>query len=73
MNGPAVKTDLPSARNVRLPIGIDREKLEKRFWAKVNKEGPNGCWIWKAGKNVDGYGCFHIGSGSDSLYSRTRL
>jgi hypothetical protein len=34
-------------------IGIN---LEKSFWSKVNK--TEGCWIWTAGKNHDGYGYF---------------
>lgn len=29
-----------------------------RFWAKVNKQGPNGCWIWTAYIGVGGYGQF---------------
>lgn len=41
----------------------DREKL---FWSKVNKDGPipphcpelGPCWVWKAGKFVEGYGAF---------------
>jgi hypothetical protein len=33
------------------------EKVKSRFLAKVNKEGPNGCWLWKACKvNKEGYG-----------------
>lgn len=31
---------------------------EERFWAKVDKNGENGCWIWTAYKNQDGYGRF---------------
>jgi len=29
-----------------------------RFWAKVDKQ-PEGCWVWQAGKDWDGYGIFH--------------
>lgn len=25
--------------------------LEERFWAKVDKTGDNGCWLWTAGTN----------------------
>ncbi len=30
-----------------------------RFWSKVDKNGPNGCWVWTAAK-VKGYGLFHL-------------
>lgn len=30
----------------------------KRFWAKVDKAGPNGCWIWTASLGSTGYGQF---------------
>jgi hypothetical protein len=26
------------------------------FWSKVNKDGPNGCWLWTGAKNQFGYG-----------------
>ncbi len=31
-----------------------------RFWAKVNKEGPGGCWLWTAAVNGKGYGNFWV-------------
>lgn len=42
---------------------------EKRFWTKVNKDGPipptrpdlGPCWIWTACKNRTGYGKFGLG------------
>jgi hypothetical protein len=41
------------------------QRLEKRFWAKVDKtpgQGPHGdCWGWLSAKNKDGYGLFQIG------------
>jgi hypothetical protein len=30
--------------------------MPERFWSKVNKNGPGGCWIWTACKNEPGYG-----------------
>lgn len=43
-----------------------RQTLEERFWAKVNKESgiimphmDTECWVWTAGKDVNGYGNFH--------------
>lgn len=35
--------------------------VEERFWSKVDKDGPNGCWQWMAGKNPRGYGSFRNG------------
>jgi len=32
--------------------------MESRFWAKVDKNGPNGCWVWTAMKTAAGYGEF---------------
>jgi hypothetical protein len=34
------------------------EKDIIRFWAKVDKNGPNGCWLWTAAKLELGYGIF---------------
>lgn len=30
----------------------------KRFWVKVDKNGPSGCWLWTAHRNSLGYGKF---------------
>lgn len=30
--------------------------LETRFWAKVDKRGPDECWPWTAAVNEHGYG-----------------
>jgi hypothetical protein len=35
--------------------------LEKRFWAKVEKLGPDDCWPWLANKNNKGYGMIRQG------------
>lgn len=31
-----------------------------RFEAKVDFDGPGGCWLWTAGKDWDGYGVFWL-------------
>lgn len=33
-------------------------ELTNRFWDKVDKNGPNGCWVWTACVGKDGYGRF---------------
>lgn len=37
----------------------------ERFWSKVDKNGPNGCWVWTAGTLL-GYGQFR---GSAETYA----
>ena len=33
-----------------------RGTLAERFWAKVEKAGPDECWLWTAGATYRGYG-----------------
>jgi HNH endonuclease len=45
------------------------ERLAKRFWAKVDKDGPipphrpelGPCWVWTAADDKKGYGYFSVG------------
>ena len=42
------------------PSGAVRKRYSdpvKRFWSKVDKTDPNGCWLWVGGKFNSGYGC----------------
>lgn len=45
--------------------------LGDSYWAKVNKEGPNGCWLWTAAIGTSGHGAFnglpHLGPGAHRL------
>lgn len=34
--------------------------LEERFWPKVQKRGPEECWLWSAGKLAGGYGRLRV-------------
>lgn len=36
-----------------------KQVANERFWSKVNKNGPNGCWIW-IGSSDGRYGQFRI-------------
>ena len=37
---------------------MKNKTLEERFWEKVNKNAPNGCWEWTAFCYHHGYGYF---------------
>lgn len=34
--------------------------MEERFFEKIDKNGPNGCWIWTGARSSDGYGSFNV-------------
>ena len=38
---------------------------EERFWTKVDRSNPDGCWLWTATCYPNGYGQFRIGSQID--------
>ena len=44
----------------RHPVGMP---LEEKFWKFVDKNGPNGCWLWTGGLNEKGYGKFNVAMG----------
>lgn len=35
--------------------------LGERFWSKVDRSEPDGCWNWTANRNNNGYGLFRPG------------
>jgi len=37
------------------------QKDEDAFWSQVDKDSADPCWIWKGGKNRDGYGVMWVG------------
>ena len=36
-----------------------KQTVEERFWAMIDKNGPNGCWVWKT-PCPTGYGIFRF-------------
>lgn len=36
-----------------------RPPVEQRFWEKVDRRGPNDCWLWTGCKHGHGYGSFN--------------
>jgi hypothetical protein len=45
--------------------------IEQRFWPKVDKRGPDECWLWKAKrtKGGAGYGLIYSGVGTVMIYA----
>lgn len=39
---------------------VSRHLAEPRFWLKVDRRGPEECWLWTAGKTSKGYGVFYV-------------
>jgi hypothetical protein len=42
------------------------EERVKNFWSRVNKLGPDDCWLWTGGKTKSGYGMVYIGTGASN-------
>lgn len=42
------------------PNSISTGEGLKHFWSKVNVKGPDDCWLWRSGKDKDGYGRFKL-------------
>ena len=38
-------------------------KREEHFWGLVDKDGPNGCWLYTGTISFEGYGYVNIGAG----------
>lgn len=41
---------------------------EERFWNKVQRAGPDDCWLWTAGCSDRGYGTFKVGSATAAAH-----
>ena len=46
-------------------------KREARFWNKVNKNAPNGCWVWTGALWDFGYGRYDIGRKGQRVHRLT--
>lgn len=49
-----------------MKTGPKPKSIADRFWANVQKNGPDDCWLWLGGLTSTGYGQISIGSRSDS-------
>ena len=54
---------VPNTVSLHIPAG---SKAEARFLAKVDLDGPGGCWLWTARIDPGGYGQFWL----DGLHRR---
>lgn len=50
---------------VRMWVGgqlvvLNEEVLEPQFWSKVDRSDSVGCWPWRAGRSVKGYGTLSV-------------
>lgn len=45
----------------RLQHSLGPRPAAVRFWEKVDKAAPGGCWIWQASLFFSGYGQFQVG------------
>jgi hypothetical protein len=57
------------------PLGGDRNhaSLEERFWRRVNRLQPDGCWIWTGKTERNGYGRIQEGGKGSSQIGAHRL
>jgi len=49
-----------------------RGTLEERFWAKVDKRGPDECWEWRGAKR-QGYGAISKGAHGNGVLDAHRV
>lgn len=47
-----------------------RKTLAERFWAKVERRGPDECWPWRGENNGKGYGRIRVGPGRHGPWLR---
>jgi hypothetical protein len=55
----AASSLLAKCQDEGLPQVSEKDRL--RFWAKVDRNGTGGCWLWTAGRIGNGYGQFSVG------------
>jgi hypothetical protein len=65
-------TGLPPKRRGQSKPGrykpVRRPTLEERFWSKVDRSNPDGCWPW-VGRTENGYGLFDRPNGDGTWRS----
>lgn len=54
-------------------MGRPSQPLTDRFWAKVDKQGPDDCWVWLACTDGAGYGRINQGGGQNKMVFAHRV
>ena len=64
---PAIAAPVQKKRKYekRVPSSNKKGSVEERYWAKVDKRGPNDCWPWLAAVTAEGYGFMRGGTRED--------
>lgn len=39
---------------------FDPAELQTKFWSRIDRSGPESCWLWRGGRTGDGYGAVTI-------------
>jgi hypothetical protein len=61
------------ANSARANVGMRTGRagpVEERFWEKVNRSNPDGCWPWTGARTPEGYGRFSVKAGHTVNASR---
>jgi len=57
-----------------LPERPDYARIVSRFESKINRDGPNGCWLWTDAPQNTGYGVLNISEkGHSYIFTAHRL
>lgn len=55
-----MKNEAYRIQRVREAMAAKRTDSRERFESKINRDGPNGCWVWTGSYFNSGYGQFAI-------------
>lgn len=47
------------------PIPWIPQTQQDRFWDRIDRDGPNGCWLWTGSISGNGYGLYYIAFGDE--------
>ena len=56
-----------------MSMGPNPVDPELRFWAKVDRRGPDECWLWQGALTIHGYGRFYLAPGRCTATHRFSL